>query len=138
MLDGPNGETLYDVPGSALADASVDAPPRLLGMWDLTLLAYADRTRVLPEDHRKLVIRRNGDVLPVLLVDGHVAGVWRTVDGGIEATAFRNLPAHAWRGLASEAEALVAFLADRDPSVYRRHAHWWNDLSGAQVRVLPG
>jgi hypothetical protein len=138
MLEGPDGVRLFDVPGAARPDEDVEAPPRLLGMWDLSLLAYADRGRVLPEDHRKLVIRRNGDVLPTMLVDGHVAGVWRPIEGGIEATAFRKLPARAWQGLAVEAQALVVFLEKRDPLVYRRYAHWWDDLPGAQVRRLPG
>ena len=62
-----------------------------MAMWDSTLLAYVDRSRIIPPDYRELVIRTNGDVLPTLLVDGHVAGVWRPVDGGIEATAFHRL-----------------------------------------------
>ncbi len=64
-------------------------------MWDHVLLAYADRSRVIPPDYRKLVTRSNGDVLPTLLVDGYVAGVWRPVEGGIEATAFHRHPAEA-------------------------------------------
>jgi hypothetical protein len=128
---------LYDVPDGPAPEASA-APPRLLGMWDLSLLAYAERDRVLPAEYRKLVIRRNGDVLPALLVDGHVAGVWRPVEGGIEATAFRKLPARAWQGLTAEARALMTFLAEREPLVYRRYAHWWDDLPHAQVRLLPG
>jgi hypothetical protein len=137
-LDGPEGAPLYDVPGAPLPDDDTPAPPRLMAMWDSTLLAYADRGRVLPADYRKVVIRRNGDVLPALLVDGHVAGVWRPVDGGIEATAFHGLPAEAWDGLAGEAQALIAFLADRDPHVYRRYARWWDSLPAAEVEVLPG
>ena len=136
--EGPDGAPMYDVVGAPLPDESIDAPPRLLGMWDLSLLAYADRSRVLPEEHRKVVIRRNGDVLPVLLIDGHVAGVWRPVDGGIQASAFRKLSAQTWQGLAAEAPALVAFLAERDPFVYRRYAHWWDALPAAQERLLPG
>src|SRR3954447_76732 len=92
VLEGPNGVRLHDVPGGPRPDPSTDAPPRLLGMWDECVLAYADRARVLPEEYRKLIIRRNGDVLPVLLVDGHAAGVWRAQEGGIEVTAFRKLP----------------------------------------------
>lgn len=83
--------------------------------------------------------RVNGDVLPTLLVDGHVAGVWRAVDGGIEAGAFHPLPDHVWNGLAVEAAALTAFLADRDPGVYRRYDHWWaKHLPAAETRLLPG
>ena len=114
------------------------APPRLMAMWDSVLLAYADRSRVIPPAYRALVIRRNGDVLPTLLVDGHVAGVWRPAGGGIEATAFRELPERAWQELAEEARALVSFLAARDPAVYRRFAHWWKELPAAEVRLLPG
>jgi hypothetical protein len=135
---GPDGSPLHDLPGAPLPAADVEAPPRLLPMWDSTLLAYADRGRLIPPEYRRLVIRVNGDVLPTLLVDGRVAGVWRPVGGGIEATAFRPLPAPAWAGLAAEAAALVRFLAGRDPAVYRRFTHWWAKLPpAAEVRVLP-
>jgi hypothetical protein len=86
-----------------------------------------------------LVIKRNGDILPTLLVDGYVAGVWRPVDGGIEATAFHRLDDEAWEGLTAEAGVLVDLLADRDPNVYSRYAHWWTKgFPGAEVRLLPG
>lgn len=137
-LEGPNGEELFDIPGAPLPDEEVPAPPRLMAMWDSTLLAYFDRSRIIPPDYRKLMIRTNGDVLPSLLVDGYVAGVWRPVDGRIEATAFHPLPDDAWEGLASEARSLLAFLADRDPEVYRRYNHWWNKLPGGETRLLPG
>ncbi len=137
-LEGPDGSPLFDVPGGLLPSADVAAPPRLMPMWDSVLLAYADRSRVIPPDDRRVVIRQNGDVLPTLLVDGYVAGVWRPVDGGIEATAFRRLSADAWAGLEAEAAALIAFLADRDPTVYRRYARWWSTVPGAEVRRLPG
>ncbi|MBA2718091.1 MAG: winged helix DNA-binding domain-containing protein [Chloroflexi bacterium] len=138
VLDGLGGATLFDVPGSLIPAEDSPAPPRLLPMWDSILLAYADRSRVIPPAYRRLVIHQNGDVLPTLLVDGYVAGVWRPVQGGIEATAFEKLPAAAWRGLAAEAAALVSFLADRDPTVYRRYGHWWAKMPSAEVRVIGG
>jgi hypothetical protein len=134
--EGPDGTELFDVPDRPLPDEDVPAPPRLLGMWDSLLLAYDDRGRVIPPDYRKQVIRINGDTLPTLLVDGYVAGVWRAVEGGIEATAFRPLPDETWDGLTGEARALVAFLADRDPAVYRRYGHWWAKLPPAETRLL--
>ncbi|MGW4723747.1 winged helix DNA-binding domain-containing protein [Streptomyces sp. NPDC004291] len=137
-LEGADGTVLYDVPGAPLPDGDTPAPPRLLGMWDSVLLAYADRSRIIPPAYRKLVIRANGDTLPTLLVDGYVAGVWRPVDGGIEATAFHPLPAGAWEGLAAEAAALGGLLAARDPLVYRRYDHWWaKGFPAAEARVLP-
>jgi hypothetical protein len=134
---GPAGRLLYDVPGAPLPDEDVAAPPRLLAMWDSILLAYADRSRTIPPEHRTAVIRRNGDVLPALLVDGQVSGVWRPVDGTIEATAFRSLPDEAWEGLAAEARGLLELLADRDPAIYRRYASWWSDLPAVDVLRLP-
>jgi len=133
---GPSGETLYDVPGGTIPDGETPAPPRLLPMWESTLLAYADRSRVIPPAYRRLVIRANGDVLPSLLVDGSVVGVWRPTEGGIEATTFHRLPSEAWDGLDVEATALRAFLADRQPLAYGRYERWWRSLEGVEVRTI--
>jgi hypothetical protein len=138
VLDGPGRAPLYDLPGGPLPDADSEAPPRLLPMWDSVLMAYDDRSRMIPPEYRRRLIHQNGDVLPSLLVDGLVAGVWRPVDGGIEASAFHRLPEDAWRGLAAEAARLAAFLADRDPLVYRRYGHWWTTLEAAEIRVIGG
>jgi len=136
-LNGPNGR-LLDVPDAQIADEDTPAPPRLLPMWDSTLLAYKDRSRVIPEEYRKTIIRRNGDVLPTILVGGHVAGVWRPIDDGIEVTAFRKLPNEAWDGLADESAGLIALLADREPMIYSRYRNWWTDMPHEERRVLPG
>ena len=134
---GPDGTTLYDVPDVPLPDDDAPAPPRLLPMWDSVLLAHADRGRVLPEPYRGHVIRRNGDVLPTVLVDGFVAGVWRPVAGGIEVTAFHALDDDAWDGIEREARALRSLLDDRDPEAYGRYGHWWaKGLPSALVRVV--
>jgi hypothetical protein len=84
------------------------------------------------------VIRRNGDVLPTVLVDGFVAGVWRPVEEGIEARAFHPLPDDAWDGLAQEARSLLALLAGRGPAPYGgRFARWWPTLPPTETRILP-
>ncbi|WP_306322973.1 MULTISPECIES: winged helix DNA-binding domain-containing protein [unclassified Streptomyces] len=139
-LSGPGGEVLYDVPGGALPDAGVAAPPRLLGMWDSVLLAYADRGRVLPAEYRKHVTRVNGDVLATVLVDGYVAGVWRLLaDGSVEVGAFRPLPERVWEGVEREAWGVARLLAGRDPGAYRRYDHWWvKGLPVVEARVLGG
>lgn len=135
---GPDGVELLDLPDLDVPDPDTPAPARLLGMWDSMLLAYADRSRIIPADVRSHVIRRNGDVLPTLLVDGQVAGVWRATDGGIRAGAFHPLTDDQWEDLAREAGALTALLADRDPRVYRRYDHWWaKGLPITQSRALP-
>ena len=135
-FEGPDGVELLDVPGGLLPPEDSPAPPRLMAMWDSALFASTKRVRLIPPEYRGSVIRANGDTLPSLLVDGYVAGVWRPVDGGIEATAFHRLSDDAWEGLEHEAQALIAFLADRDPTVYRRYGRWWDKLPGVEVRLL--
>ncbi len=136
-LEGPDGVTLYDLRGALRPPADTPAPPRLLPMWDSVLLAHADRSRVIATEHRPLVMRRNGDVLPTVLVDGVVAGVWRPADGGgIEVTAFAPLSAEAWAGVEREARGLLALLATRDPGAYRRYGRWWASLPHDDVRIV--
>jgi hypothetical protein len=133
---GPDGKPLHDLADAAIIEADTPAPPRLLGMWDNALLAHTDRGRLISADYKSTVIRRNGDVLPMVLVDGYVAGVWRALEHGIEVTAFRRLPRRAWDGLTAEADALTPLLADREPLVFGRYGHWWRSIEGAQVKVL--
>ena len=70
------GRELLDIDGAPLPDADTPAPPRLLPMWDSTVLAFADRTRLISDADRRVVIARNGDTLPTFTVDGVVAGLW--------------------------------------------------------------
>ena len=133
---GPDGQVMYDVPGGPLPAEDTPAPARLLPMWDSTLLAHADRGRILPEPLRRHIIRRNGDTLPVLLVDGLVTGVWRAVPEGIEATALVPLSGEAWTALDAEAASLRQLLLKREPLVYSRYTRWWSTLPAAEVRIL--
>ncbi|MEV0096021.1 winged helix DNA-binding domain-containing protein [Streptomyces sp. NPDC050738] len=125
-VQGPGRAALFDLPEATVPADDTPAPARLLPMWDSTLLAHAVPGRVMPEEYRRLVVRVNGDMLPCLLVDGRVAGVWRAVEGGLELTAFHKLDKTAWQALTEEAEKLTALLADRDPAVYGRYGHWWD------------
>ena len=107
-----HGRELLDVPRAPLPDADTRAPVRFLPKWDNVLLAFADRTRVLPEQYRKTVIRMNGDVAQTFLVDGFVAGTWRVENGRVLLEPFAPLSRSAQRELEDEAARLEAFLAD--------------------------
>jgi hypothetical protein len=107
-----HGRELLDVPRAPLPDVETPAPVRFLPKWDNVLLAFADRTRVLPEQYRKMVIRMNGDVAQTFLVDGFVAGIWRVEKGRIVVEPFASLSRSVQRELKEEAGRLEAFLAD--------------------------
>jgi hypothetical protein len=106
------GRELLDVPRAPLPDPETPAPVRFLPKWDNVLLAWVDRSRVLPEAYRKAVIGMNGDVAPTFLVDGFVAGIWRADDGRVVTEPLTTLPRTARREVADEAERLQVFLAD--------------------------
>jgi hypothetical protein len=99
------GRELLDVPRAPLPDAETPAPVRFLPKWDNVLLAFADRTRVLPDQYRKTVIRMNGDVAQTFLVDGFVAGTWRAENGRVVPEPFSALPRSARRELEDEPDA---------------------------------
>jgi hypothetical protein len=67
---------LFDPPDAPRPDPETPAPPRFLGPFDQMVLSYADRTRVLPEAYRKLVMTHNGLVRGTFLVGGFVRGLW--------------------------------------------------------------
>ena len=106
-----NGRELLDVQRAPLPAADTPAPVRFLPKWDNLLLAHADRRRVLPEELRKTVIAKNGDVTQTFLVDGIVAGSW-TADksGKIVLAPFAPLPRVARREVEAEAARLEAWL----------------------------
>ena len=107
-----HGRELLDVPRAPLPDPETPAPVRFLPKWDNVLLAFADRTRVLPEPYRKTVIRVNGDVAQTFLVDGFVAGMWRVENGRVLTEPFAPLPHSVQREVQDETERLEMFLAD--------------------------
>jgi len=106
-----NGRELLDLPRAPLPPPETPAPVRFLPKWDNTLLAHADRRRVLPEELRKEVIAKNGDVTQTFLVDGVVTGSW-TADrkGRVTLMPFAPLPRTARRAVEDEQAELEAWL----------------------------
>ena len=104
------GRELLDLPRAPLPDAGTPAPVRFLPKWDNVLLGFADRTRVLPEEYRKTVIAKNGDVAQTFLVDGVVAGTWRQEKGKVKLAPFAPLPRPVRRDAEDEAARLSEFL----------------------------
>jgi hypothetical protein len=105
------GRELLDVPRAPLPEDDMPAPPRLLPKWDNVLLAHADRSRILPHSHRKLIIGKNGDVAATFLVDGFVAGTWRLEKGRVVLEPFAKLSRATRSELEDEAARLEAFVS---------------------------
>jgi DNA glycosylase AlkZ-like len=109
------GRLLLDLPGAPLPDGETPAPVRFLPKWDSALLAYAppERTRILPEKFRSTVIRKNGDVLPTVLVDGFVAATWN-IDAkrNLGLDPLRRLTKAERAEIDEEGERLVDFFRD--------------------------
>ena len=107
------GRLLLDLPRAPLPPGEAIAPVRFLPKWDSSLLAYAppERERILPEHLRSTVIRKNGDVLPTVLVDGFVAATWN-VDKkrGLELEPLRRLTRAERSEIDQEGERLVDFV----------------------------
>jgi hypothetical protein len=106
------GRELLDVARAPLPDPDTPAPVRFLPKWDNVLLAWADRTRILPEAYRKRVIGQNGDVAQTFLVDGFVAGTWSSQGGRVVVRPFHKLTRAQQREVAEEGALLEAFLAE--------------------------
>jgi hypothetical protein len=109
------GRELLDVPRAPLPPADTPAPVRFLPKWDSVLLAHADRRRVLPEEYRKVVIAKNGDVAQTFLVDGVVAGTWeverRRQKVELRLTPFSPLPRAVRSAVDDEGARLVAWMS---------------------------
>ena len=109
------GRKLLDLPRAPLPDGETPAPIRFLPKWDSSILAYAppERTRILPEKFRSTVIRKNGDVLPTVLVDGFVAATWN-IDRkrGLEIEPLQRLTKAERAEIDEEGERLVEFFRD--------------------------
>ena len=106
------GRELFDVPGGQISRASVAAPVRFLPEYDNVLVAYADRSRIIPPAHRERVMRQLGR--PPVLVDGFVRAFWR-VDANakgvtLEIALFDRVAARHRDELEAEGMRLLRFV----------------------------
>ena len=110
------GRTLYDLPGESLPDPDTPAPVRLLPEFDNLLLAYADASRVVADEHRRALMSVNGIVSAAVLVDGSVAATWRLrterARAAVHVRPLVPLSARVRADIEAEAGRLLAFAAD--------------------------
>jgi winged helix DNA-binding protein len=105
------GRELLDLPRAPLPSGDTAAPVRFLPRFDNVVLSHADRTRVIADAYRKVVIHGAGMVEATFLVDGSVAGLWKVEKGRVRIEPFAPLP-RPWRAaVEDEAARLEAWLA---------------------------
>lgn len=108
------GRELFDLSDAPRPEEDVPAPPRFLPDFDNLMLAHADRTRVLADEHRASVVTKNLRVRATFLWDGLVAGTWTVEQKRDAATLnmqpFERLPKKATEELADEGLELLRFV----------------------------
>jgi hypothetical protein len=111
-----HGKELFDLPDAPRPEPDTPSPPRFLPQFDNLILSHADRTRVIADEHRKVIASKNGMVPATVLVDGFVRGTWRTERTRGKATLvvepFELLAKEDRETLAAEGERLVRFVGE--------------------------
>jgi hypothetical protein len=109
------GVELFDLPDAPRPGAGVPAPVRLVAEFENLLLSYADRSRIISEEHRKRIFTKNGLIPATFLLDGVVAGTWRLERvkkaAAVEFTAFGKVSKRDRAALQAEAAGVLAFAA---------------------------
>ncbi len=116
-----NGRELFDLPGAPRPDPDTPAPARFLPEFDNLVLAHADRSRLLADEHRPGLVTKNLRVKATFLQDGSVAGTWTVERKRGKATLriapFEPLSRKAAAELAAEGERLLRFSEGEDSAL---------------------
>ncbi len=111
-----HGRELFDLPDAPRPDPDAPAPPRFLPEFDNLILSHADRTRIIADDHRRVIASKNGMVPATVLVDGFVRGTWKTErtrgKAALVIEPFEPLARKDREALAEEGERLIRFMAE--------------------------
>jgi len=115
------GRELFDLPKAVRPDADTDAPVRFLPEYDSVMIAHSDRSRIVDEKHKKVLITKNLIVPATFLVDGRIAGTWK-IDvkksvATVQLTPLVPLTKKVRQSLEAEGEPLARFVAPQATSV---------------------
>ncbi len=105
---------LFDLPDAPRPNADTPAPVRFVPDFDNLVLSHADRTRVIADTHRPIVVTKNLLVRATFLIDGFVAGIWKTERKKKTATLilepFAPITKKCLAPLEQEGDALLRFI----------------------------
>jgi hypothetical protein len=105
------GRELHDLPDAPRPHAETPVPARLLPEFDSVMLAHADRSRLIADEHRPHLTTKNLRVNAIALHDAHAVATWTikrtTKTATLELTPFKPLSNAAQEDLEAEALALL-------------------------------
>ncbi len=108
------GRELFDLPEAPRLDPDTPAPARLLPAVDNLMVAYADRTRLMTAEQRRVVCV-GAVVAPTVLVDGTVCAMWKIAREHDDAILHVELLGHLSNrdrdAVTEEGARLLAFAA---------------------------
>jgi uncharacterized protein YcaQ len=80
-VEGANGQFWIlkeDMRALDSVDPAEPTPTRLLPKFDSFLLGHKDRSRIIKDQHKKLVFKpKVGDIAATVLIDGQIAATWK-------------------------------------------------------------
>jgi hypothetical protein len=107
---------LFDLPDAPRPDADEVVPVRFLPDFDNLVLSHDDRTRIMADAYRPLVTTKNLQVRATFLIDGFVAGAWKTERKKKTATLvlepFGKITKPVIAALEREGDALLRFVEE--------------------------
>ncbi|MDE2952410.1 MAG: winged helix DNA-binding domain-containing protein [Chloroflexota bacterium] len=116
VYQSENGPDLYDLPAATIAAPDSIAPLRFIPEYDNILIAHRDRSRILPDAHRKKVFLSAGRVIGAVLIDGFVGATWKVKKDKnslrLFVTLFEAKPKACLRALEEEGNRLLRFFDD--------------------------
>ena len=114
------GRDIYDLPEATIAAPDSIAPIRFIPEYDNLLIAHRDRSRILPDEHRKKVILSAGRVIGTVLIDGVVGGTWNVKKDkhshSLYVKLFAAQPKQTLRAIEAEGNRLLRFFDDQASS----------------------
>ena len=107
---------LFDLPDAPRPGDDTEAPVRFIPDFDNLVLSHDDRTRIMADEHRSRVTLKNLQVRATFLVDGIVAGTWKSERKRKTAVLviepFGRVTKRVRTELEEEGDALLRFLED--------------------------